>query len=268
MRPRGYTFVADLAAFIVLEVAAFCLLVNSSTTRQIWLATGFNDVKAVLWRPVDNLRRYSNLEEENERLSSDNLLLTQRLLEEKNSLRSEMAKWTKSLGSEYEVIPANIVTMTNGSQHNYIIVDRGKSDNVEVNDGIITAKGVIGVITNVGEHYCYAMSYANQQMTISAKAGTDNFIGSLNWSGKRSDESVLSGIPLHANIEDSDIVYTSGYSSIFPPDIPIGVVVDRKNDESTSSFTIRLFEDFAKIQHVMIVKNLGRNEINELENAE
>lgn len=268
MRSRGYSFIANIATFIVLEVAAFYLLMNSSTSRQIWLATGFNNAKAVIWGPFDRLRNYMHLAKENERLAGDNLLLTQKLFDERNSLRSEMSKWTKAMGTEYDLIPANIVTMTTESQHNYIIVDRGKRDNVEINDGIITSKGVVGVITNVGENYSYAMSYANQQMTISAKVGADNYIGSVNWNGKRSDESVLSGIPLHANIEELDIVYTSGYSSIFPPDVPIGVVVGRKEDENTASFIIRLFEDFAKIQHVFIVKNPGREEINGLVNAE
>lgn len=267
MRSNRYTFIANLATFIILEVAALCLLINSSTTRQIWMFTCFNSAKAVIWGPVDKVRNYLHLAKENERLAEDNLLLTRKLLDERNSLRSEMSKWTKALGPEYDVMPANIVTMATGSQHNYVIVDRGKRDSVEVNDGIITSKGVVGVITNVGERYSYALSYANQQMTISAKAGENNYVGSVKWSGKRSDESVLSGIPLHANIENSDIVYTSGFSSIFPPDIPIGVIIGKESDESMSSFTIRLFEDFAKIQHVFIVKNSDRNEINELTDA-
>ncbi len=264
MHSKGYTFIANLATFIILEVAALCLLINSSTTRQIWLFAGFNSAKAAIWGPVDKVRNYLHLAKENEMLAEDNLQLTRKLLDERNSLKSEMAKWTKAFGPEYDVMPANIVTMTTGSQHNYVIVDRGKRDSVEVNDGIITPKGVIGVVTNVGEHYSYAISYANQQMTISAKAGEDSYVGSVKWSGKRSDESVLSGIPLHANIENSEIVYTSGFSSIFPPDIPIGVIIGKESDESMSSFTIRLFEDFAKIQHVLIVKCSGRDEINEL----
>lgn len=268
MRSRGYIFVVNLIVFSILEATALFLLLNSSTTRQIWLATGFNNAKAVIWGPIERLSGYFRLEEENERLAEENLMLAQKLLDEKKSLRSDLAKWTKTAGTEYELIPANVVTRTDGSQHNYVIVDRGRADNVGVNDGIVTSKGVIGVITNVGEHYSCAMSYANQHMTISAKAGDDNYVGSLNWSGKRSDESELSGIPLHANISDSDIIYTSGFSSIFPPDIPLGVVVGRKSNENTAIFTIRLFEDFAKIQHVFIVKNLGRKEINDLENAE
>lgn len=268
MHSRGYTSVLNIVVFVVLETAAFLLLANSSTTRQIWLATEFNNIKAVIWRPIDSIREYLNLAEENERLSSDNLALERKLRKGRDSLRNEVARWTETAGAGFEVMPANIVTRTTGSQHNYLIVDRGSADGVEVNDGIVTPRGVVGVVTNVGEHYSYAMSYANQHMSVSAKTGAGNYIGSLNWSGRRSDESVLSGIPLHADIEDSDTVLTSGFSSIFPPDIPLGTITGRKTDESTAIFTVRLFEDFAKIQYVFIVKNHGRDEINELKNAE
>jgi len=63
-----------------------------------------------------------------------------------------------------------------------------------------------------------------------------------------------------------DTVYTSGFSSIFPPDIPLGVTGEsRIVNGSTSEIKVRLFEDFSSLRYVTIVENLGREEIRQLE---
>jgi rod shape-determining protein MreC len=66
--------------------------------------------------------------------------------------------------------------------------------------------------------------------------------------------------------EKGDTVYTSGYSSIFPPDIPLGEVGDSKIvNGATYEIRIRLFEDFGALRYVTIVENMGKEEIKELE---
>jgi rod shape-determining protein MreC len=68
------------------------------------------------------------------------------------------------------------------------------------------------------------------------------------------------------DIQVGDTVYTSGFSSIFPPDIPLGVTGEsRIVNGATSEIKVRLFEDFSALRHVTIVENLGREEIKELE---
>ena len=67
-------------------------------------------------------------------------------------------------------------------------------------------------------------------------------------------------------ISVGDTIYTSGFSSIFPPDIPLGVTgKSRVVNGSTYEIQIRLFEDFTALRYVTVVKNLSRNEIKQLE---
>ena len=71
------------------------------------------------------------------------------------------------------------------------------------------------------------------------------------------------------DISVGDTVYTSGFSSIFPPDIPLGVTGEsRIVNGSTSEIKVRLFEDFASLRYVTIVENLGRKEIKLLEDMQ
>jgi rod shape-determining protein MreC len=66
--------------------------------------------------------------------------------------------------------------------------------------------------------------------------------------------------------ELGDTVYTSGYSAIFPRDIPLGVTVDAHlKDGATYRMDVELFEDFSTLRYVTLVNNLDSDEISELE---
>ena len=260
----GSSTFTNVAVFIILEVASLCMLGSGSAVRQMWLGRGFTNAKAVVWSRVDRMRSYFRLDVENDRLAAENTRLLSRMISDGTLKASMTGGWITSR-THFKTMPANIVTMTTGSQHNYLIIDRGEADGVETDDGIITSEGVVGIVSGVTRHFCYAISYANKGMTLSVRAGMDGTVGSLNWSGIRSDESLLSDIPIHTTIESGDTIRTSGFSSIFPPDIPIGTVIGKKGDNgSTADFYVRLFNDFKKITHVIIVKNTDRAEITEL----
>lgn len=257
--------IINVAVFIILEVASFCMLAAGNTAQNIWIGRGFNNVKAVIWGQIDGIGEYFSLAGENRRLAEENSILLSSLV---NRRSSKDAGVTFTAYGNYSFMAAKVVTMTHGSQHNYLIVDKGQADGVEVDDGIITSKGVIGIVAGVSRHFSYAISYANQEMAISAKIGPKESVGSLRWGGYRSDESILSGIPIHTEVEVGDTAWTSGFSSIFPAGIPLGTVKDKNIENgSTADFRLRLLEDFKNIHHVFIVKNLDREEIKELENA-
>jgi rod shape-determining protein MreC len=66
--------------------------------------------------------------------------------------------------------------------------------------------------------------------------------------------------------EPGDTVFTSGFSSIFPPDIPLGTTgKSRIVNGSTYEIEIELLEDFGALRYVTIVENLGKDEMKQLE---
>lgn len=262
----GRSQLLNVAVFIVLEVVALYLLASGSYVRQMWFGKWFTNIQAGIWEKVDNIHRYAGLAKENARLADENALL----LDEGLKIKAQAAEDSSSFHNarlHYKVIPAAIVTMTYSSQHNYLIVDKGYADGVQKDDGIITSKGVIGVVTGVSRHFSYAISYANKNMTLSVRHGRHGIVGSLNWDGLHSNISILSGIPIHTEVEPGDTIYTSGFSQIFPPDIPVGTVKEQKgNNGSTADYSVALMEDFRTVSHVMIAQNLDRDEINEMIN--
>ena len=55
------------------------------------------------------------------------------------------------------------------------------------------------------------------------------------------------------------------HSSFYPPDIPIGIVEDSRLVNGVHlNLDIRLLQDFRSINHVMVVKNNNKEELDKL----
>ena len=91
----------------------------------------------------------------------------------------------------------------------------------------------------------------------------------MSWDGISSRKAILREIPHHVIFQQGDTVYTSGFSSIFPPDIPLGTTGKSKIvNGATYEIEITLFEDYGALRYVTIVENLGKDEIKILEDGQ
>lgn len=251
------TFV-NIAVFIFLEVASLCLLSCGDGARQQWIGRFFTNIQAGLWGTADSIGEYFSLRAGNERLAQENFELRERI----HKMEKAAVPADPGPRENFSFTSATIVTMTRGSQHNYMILDRGDADGIEKDDGIITDRGAIGIVQSVTEKFAYAISYANMNMSVSARIGRQGAVGTLRWDGRSTNRSVLSGIPLHCAMQKGDTVYTSGFSTIFPGGIPLGTILSTKEDNGNSSeVQVELFEDMSALKYVTIVRNLDREEL-------
>ena len=241
------------------------ILYNDSLIQRSWIAHGATVVKAKLWEGSFAVRSLLSLKEENARLEEERAYLLRELQKAGSESRTERESWINPRGN-FSFLDAKVVTMSPGGQHNYMIIDRGYNDGVKEDDGLVTPRGAVGIVRSVSANYSYAISYVNANMVVSARIGHDGSVGAMSWSGTSSKKSYITGIPLHFRAEPGDTVYTSGFSSIFPPDIPVGTVVrSRVNDGSSADFEVDMFEDCLRLRHVTVVRNRDREEIESLE---
>ncbi len=248
------------------------MLRNNGELQNIWFSKGIHAVSGRVWGCSQEIRNYFSLSGRNDALAQENHDLRLRIAELESmiadSLSLERTALSDGIAGEYRYIPAGIVKISNNSQHNYIIIGKGYEDGVVNGSGIITGKGAVGVIDAVGRNYSYARAFKNHEMNISARLGKDGSVGPMSWDGRSSNKAILKEIPHHVEFRSGDTVYTSGYSSIFPPDIPLGTTGNaRIVNGATYEIEISLFEDFGSLRYVTIVENLGKSEIKELEDA-
>ena len=269
-----YQVLLSIAMFVALEAAALLMLRHNGQLQDIWLSRVSHTVMGKAWGGSDNIKQYFALRQQNDRLAEENSALRQELdtyraAEAAQRMDSLSAGIARSVAGDYIMVPATIVKISRNSQHNYFIINKGSEDGIRPQSGVITGKGVIGIIDAVDKHCSYGLSLMNSGVSISARIGTEGAVGPLTWNGRTQSGAVLKEIPLQYKFEKGDTVWTSGYSAIFPPDIPLGITGEAKVvNGAVNEIDIELFENFSALRYVTVVENSGRDEIINLESLE
>ena len=261
------THIFNAAIFIILEIAALNMLSHNGAMQNVSFSKGMHAVMGTLWGGTEQIKDYFSLRKVNESLALENHELRTRLAQyEAQEQEADEKMQISDIAGGFRYIPASIMKISNNTQHNYMIIGKGSEDGVATGSGVITGKGAIGVVDAVSSNYSYAISFKNHEMNISARLGKEGAVGPLSWDGKSRNGAILKEIPHHVEFEPGDTVFTSGYSSIFPPDIPLGTTGKSKIvNGATYEIEVTLFEDFGSTRHVTIVENLGKDEIKKLE---
>lgn len=262
--------IINLAVFILLETASLLMLSHNSTLQRLWIARLSHGFMAKTWGATQTVRNYFGLKSQNDELALENERLRETLRAYELAVKESDPAFMPSVKENgFRYIPATIIKSGTSSQHNYLILDKGSDDGVVANSGIVSSKGVIGIVDAVSKHYSYAISFLNKELNISARIDTSGAVGPLAWDGLRTDEGVLREIPLQFKYNIGDTVYTSGYSAIFPPDIPLGVAGEAKViNGATNEIRVKLFQDHSALKYVTIIENTRIREIEEISKSD
>ena len=260
---RGKALTALL--FIVLEAAALFMVGNSDIIHRQWAMRGIIASRAALFGTAESINDYFRLRKTNDSLAETNAALMERLYQCMSRLPVRETDTSSTAFPGFELIPAKIVKGSVNRQDNYFILDKGENDGITTDMGVITDKAVVGIVDAVSAHYSYVISFMSPEMNISARLGHSGITGSLVWDGKGSRSAILSQIPLHTEIIRGDTVYTSGFSNLYPADIPIGIAEETEVVDGVSlDVKIRLLQEFRGLRYVNIVRNPSKAEIDSL----
>lgn len=212
------------------------------------------------------LTQFWDYKEENERLHAEN----RRLLNQLSVKNRNTREVSRDNFQQYIFIEARVVNNSVNLTHNYLTLNKGSRDGVEPEMGIISPDGVVGIVTEVSRNYSLAISLLNINLGISARLSQNDYFGSLQWNGKDPLFASLKQIPTYVPLQLGDTITTSGFSAIFPPGMPIGLVEGYQPNRSTNFYTIqvRLLTQFRRLDHVYLIKNFLKKEQQMLESGE
>ena len=266
------SIILTAAIFILLEVAALSMVIHNGELQNIWISRFSHSVMNTLWGSSESVRDYFSLKDQNQALAQENYRLNlqvARLRQAYGMPEDGLDILGDGYAGEFRYIPAAIVKMSRNKQHNYLIVNKGYEDGVRAQSGVITSRGAIGIVEAVEKHYSYCISFMNSSFNVSSRIGSQGIVGPMSWDGHSSNKAILHEIPLQTIFSQGDTVFTSGYSSIFPPDIPLGVITGSGIQDGTMyEINVTLLEDQAALRYVTIVDHTGRDEIIPLEQME
>lgn len=254
--------------FLVLQSICFTLIIKFNKEQgAIYTATS-NAFSGWLYNVKDEFTKHFSFERENNRLAEDNARLFSQLEESKfNSIIETDTASSPDYLQQYLYTSAHVINNSTNKPNNYLTINRGAEHGIKKHNGVIGGKGIVGIVLGTSKNYATIMSLLHQQTKISVKIKNKGFFGSMVWKGKNSTYMSIEAIPRHAAITEGDTVVTSGYSSIFPGGVMVGLVeaVEVVSGSSFHKIDVKLSEDMNKVQHVYIVNNLFQEEQTELE---
>ncbi|HNX55107.1 MAG TPA: rod shape-determining protein MreC [Prolixibacteraceae bacterium] len=254
--------------FLALEAFSFSLLVSYNNYQRVTFINSTNNIVGTIYERFSHLDDYFSLSRTNARLAAENaalrkLLQKQVMLRERNPI---MRPDTVDAPA-YVFTAAKVISNSVNKQFNYITINKGSRQGIKPDMGVIGPDGVIGVITNVSPNYATGLSLLNKRFSIPAKLTKNNYTGNLAWDGEHANTADLKEIPFHIMVNVGDTVVTSGYSSIFPEGIMIGIVTKWDQEGGTNFYNIKveLSTNFRTLKYVEVVKNTKQDELKKLE---
>jgi len=249
--------------FIFLFAISLLLTIVSNTYQQSKFLNSANRISGNFYKVSNNTVSYFGLREENERLSEENQLLRDKLYNRTLLYKQPLDSTEKN----YTLLRGKAIKNSFANQRNYITIDKGSNDSVKQDMGVITAKGILGIIENTSSQFASVQSILNEKSNINAKIKNTNHFGSLVWNTKDYSTVQLVDIPRLVPLNVGDTIVTGAMSSIFPENIPIGKIISFDLDKSKSFYYIdvQLFNDMTNIGTIYIIDNLRKTEIQSLE---
>lgn len=142
-----------------------------------------------------------------------------------------------------------------------VLLSAGSDAGVAVNQPVLTADGLLGVIWNVGPDASTAMTWQHPDFRVSATTGGGQVLGIV---GPvivgRSGEALLElrGVALRDTVPTGAVIVTSGLGGKYPRGIPVGRVIGVTTDPLgyEQLYRIAPFANPGIASHVMILRGV------------
>ncbi len=252
------------------------LLFNDDPYRRHVFMTSAGRMAATVYKGANNVTSYFDLREINGDLNRRNAELQAeivRMQETIDRLREQNFTDTLAIDSgvrHFDFIVAHVINNSISHPFNYLTINKGSSDGIKPELGVIDRNGVVGIVSTTGAHSARVISLLNPHFRLSCKIKRSDYFGSLVWDGANPSEALLEELPRHTVFEPGDTIVTSGYSAVFPSGLPVGVIIGADTDRNQNFFTlrVRLLADFTTLGNVQVVINNQAEEIRALSAGE
>jgi len=247
--------------FLFLELVCVVLLFRyNSYQGSVWVSSA-NAVIGKVYEWKSDVEQFFSLEERARRLTDENIALQRQLnqvREELLDLKGDTAVFdsvAQEVISDLHLLPAKVVSNSLRRPDNLLTVDRGRTDGVMPDMGVVSGTGLVGVVYMVGEHYSVVMPLLNVHSRVSCAIRNHGYFGYMSWDGSSTTDAFMEDVPRHAQFKTGEWVETSGYSDIFPPGITIGQITAIGNSADGLSYRLRvkLNTNFSTLREVSII---------------
>lgn len=264
-----------LLVFALLQGIALSLYVTLSEYPKSQYLTSASAISGTVHSMSREVTKHFALDANNQALQKENIRL--RALLKESGVPLSKANGTKtsqyiiddtSYIQQYEYIPAIIIKSTHNKANNYFTLNIGSEHGVERDMGVISDKGVIGVIHSTSKYFSVVKSVLTEAINIDIMIEKSGQFGLLKWNGRDPRYGMMYGVSNDTDIKLWSKVVTRGGGGMFPRGLPVGKISKSETIEGQPlwDLTLQFSEDYRTVQNVYVIKNLLKAEQQELEN--
>lgn len=262
--------------FALLEGISFVLIVSFNNYQGAVMFTSANDIAGNIYSIISDVDSYFGLKSNNSILKEHNRKLLEELENTRNELNTlkdcvqlAIHPFTQKKENGFFYRTARVVNSSLNNINNYITIDKGTNDGVKPEMGVFNDKGIVGIVYQSSGNYSIVIPLLNSKSNVNCRVKGSNSFCALQWDGGDTRHSYLVDLPQYAVFSKGDTVMTSGFSSIFPANLPVGRICNIEDSEDGLFYRakVELFVEFSTVNDVFIVGNNGKYEQEKLEKA-
>jgi rod shape-determining protein MreC len=193
----------------------------------------FERIFSRLGNRIGNLVNSETLGKENEQLEEE-LFLLQRQNSRLRDFELQNREFRGLLGlsqaSPRKWLAAEIIGREPSEWFQTVTIDRGEADGVTLDLGVIGIGGVLGKVSEIGEHAARVVLLTDPKLAIPVEILPSGYQGIAYGAGGAS--CIVKYVPEEAPTRFGDQVVTSGFGHVFERGIPVGSVTQEKADSS------------------------------------
>ena len=169
----------NLIIYLFLSFISFNYLYNNSAIHYSGIGKIGTFISGSTSSIYSNINSYFNLKEENSKLIEENLELKKiesQLIGISNKSNISESKIDKTIN-------ARVILNSINKSKNIIVINKGEFNGITREMGVISSKGVVGIIKNITDNYSSIVSLLNTDLRINAILKNSSTIGSISWNG-------------------------------------------------------------------------------------
>ncbi len=181
---------------------------------------------------LDQFLRASEISQENEQLREENRKLIEQMVDYEN-YKHENESLKEQLGiqeenPQWETMTASVIGRDPSDQFYSFTIDKGTLDGVSYQDPVITADGLVGIVSEVGPVFAKVTTILDVRLNVACQDVRTQDVATISGDIEMAQQGKckMSLIPRESGIAKGDIVQTAGTSGLYPQGIVIGRVSD------------------------------------------
>ncbi len=164
---------------------------------------------------------------------------------------------------DYRTLSAAVVGKDPSPWFKSIIIDKGAAEGARKGLPVVVPEGVAGQIIEVSEHYSKVLLIIDRNSAVDALVQRTRARGIVK--GGAGDRCQFQYVLRKHEVENGDIIVSSGLDGVFPKGFVVGKVHStiRKNSGIFQDVTLVPSVDFEKLEEVMIVVNTPKHDFDD-----